>query len=264
MDFNELHSRVTTTARGKFWLDLNPITKLCILLCCSAVSICMPGYSFGFILTAVFLILTMTCGMAKSYGKVMLSVLLIFVFLLIIARALFYGSGPVLYTFAGFSVYEEGLKEGLRKSSVIMGFSSAIVFVATTTDLESLMLSLEEHKCPPNATFVILSTFQMIPQMSANAKVIQDAQRARGIETEGSLKIRARAFLPMLLPLLISSFSTAEEKSLALETRGFNYPCKKTRLRTVTDTKVQKVFRYALSILSVIVCIVGGYYKWLA
>ena len=64
----------------------------------------------------------------------------------------------------------------------------------------------------------------MIPQMSANAKVIQDAQRARGIETEGTLKARARAFLPMLLPLLISSFSTAEEKSLALETRGFNYP----------------------------------------
>ncbi|MEN6419589.1 MAG: energy-coupling factor transporter transmembrane component T [Clostridiaceae bacterium] len=264
MDLQELHSRVCTTARGKFWLDLNPMTKLCILLCCSMASICMPGYWFGFLISIIFFGLTMTCGMAKSYGKVMLSVLVIFVFLLIIARALFYGSGRVLYQLGSFSIYEEGLKEGLRKSSVIMGFSSAIVFVATTTDLESLMLSLEQHKCPPNATFVILSTFQMIPQMSANAKVIQDAQRARGIETEGNLKARVRAFLPMLLPLLISSFSTAEEKSLALETRGFNYPCEKTRLRTVTDTNTQKVFRYAFTVVSVIACIVGGYFKWVA
>jgi len=262
MNLQELHRHVSTTARGKFWLDLYPMTKLCILLCCSAVSICIPSYSFGFILSAIFFVFTMTCGMAKNYGKAMLSVLVVFVFLLIIARVLFYGSGHVMYQLGSFSFYEDGLKEGLRKSSAIMGFSSAMVFVATTTDMESLMLSLEQHKCPPNATFVILSTFQMIPQMSANAKVIQDAQRSRGIETEGNLKARARAFLPMLLPLLISSFSTAEEKSLALETRGFNYPCKKTRLRTVEDTKAQKIFRYAFSIVSVVACIVGGYFKW--
>lgn len=264
MNFDALHEQVSTAKRGKLILDLYPITKLVILFCCSAVSICMPGYYVGFALTLLFLLLTLTCGKAKNYGRIMLSVLVIFVLLLILARALFYGSGPVLASYGRFAIYRDGLIEGLRKSSVIMGFSSAFVFVATTTDWESLMLSLEQRNCPPNATFVILSTFQMIPQMSANAKAIQDAQRARGIETEGNLKTRARAFLPMLLPLLLSSFSVAEEKSLALETRGFNYPCQKTRLRIVTDTKAQKVFRTALIIVSACCCIVGGYYKWLA
>ena len=264
MNFEQLHEQVSSSSQGKFWLDLYPITKIVMLFCCSAIAICMPGYYIGFALTILFFILTLTCGAAKSYGKVMLSVLVIFVFLLIIARSLFYGSGPVLASYGRFSVYRDGLIEGLTKSSAIMGFSSTIVFVATTTDWENLMLSLEQHNCPPNATFVILATFQMIPQMGANAKVIQDAQRARGIETEGNLKIRAKAFLPMLLPLLLSSFSVAEEKSLALETRGFNYTCSKTRLRVVTDTKAQKVSRYVMIVLSVVICIVGGYYKWLA
>jgi energy-coupling factor transport system permease protein len=265
MDFTQLHEKVSSSMRGKFWLDLYPMTKLTIALCGSALAICMPGFLFGFLLTALLLVFAITCGKGKSYGRVMLSVLLIFVGLMVLARALFYdGGGPVLASFGGFSIYQEGMMVGLRSSSIIMGFSSSLVFFYITTEPEYLMLALEQRHCPPKATFVILSTFQMIPQMGTNAKIIQDAQRARGIETEGGLKTRAKAFLPMLMPLLLSSFSVAEEKSLALETRGFNYDAAKTRLRVVSDSPLQKTMRIVLVVLTVIACVAGGYFKWLA
>lgn len=264
MDFTELHEKVSTSARGKFWLDLNPMTKVVIAFCGSALAICMPGFWFGFALTLLLFFFAASCGKGKGYGKIMLSVLLIFVLLLVLARALFYeGGGPVLFTFGKFSIYRDGILAGLKSSSIIMGFSSSLVFFYTTTEPEYLMLALEKHNCPPKATFVILSTFQMIPQMGANAKMIQDAQRARGIETEGGLKTRSKAFVPMLMPLLLSSFSVAEEKSLALETRGFNYAAPKTRLRLIPDSSLQKKVRILLVILTVTGCVAGGYFKWL-
>lgn len=265
MDLTQLHQSVTSSRRGKFWLDLNPMTKIVLALCQAALAVCMPGFAYGFALMILLLLCAATCGLGKAYGKIMLSVLVIFVGLMILARALFYeGGGEVLLTLGRFSIYKGGVLAGLRASSVILGFSSALVFFYATTEPEHLMLTLEQYHCPPKATFVILSTFQMIPQMGANAKTIQDAQRARGIETEGSLKTRAKAFIPMLMPLLLSSFSAAEEKSLALETRGFNCDSPKTRLRVVEDSKAQKAARVILAVVTIPACVTGGYFKWLA
>lgn len=163
----------------------------------------------------------------------------------------------------GFPIFLGGFFNGLEMSSIILGFSSSIVFFFATTEPESLMLALEEKKCPSSVSYAVLATFQMIPVMGLHAKVIQDAQRSRGIETEGNMRVRIRAFLPMLLPLLLSSFSIAEERTLALETRGFNAPYKKTRLRILTDSRSQRSFRLIFMVITVIACVIGGYYKWL-
>ena len=265
MDLNQLHQLVASSRRGRFWLDLNPMTKMVLAFCEVSLAICMPGFAYGFLLMAVLMLCAATCVLGKTYGKIMLSVLVIFVGLMILARALFYeGGGEVFVTLGRFSIYKGGVLAGLRASSVILGFSSALVFFYASTEPEYLMLTLEQYRCPPKATFVILSTFQMIPQMGVNAKTIQDAQRARGIETEGSLWVRAKAFIPMLMPLLLSSFSAAEEKSLALETRGFNYDSPKTRLRIVEDSKAQKAARIGLIAVTAAACVTGGYFKWLA
>ncbi len=126
------------------------------------------------------------------------------------------------------------------------------------------MLELEKHKMSPRATFIIMTTFQMIPQMTESSKTIQNAQKARGIENEGKLITRAKAFLPMLMPLLLSAFTMAEEKTLALETRGFNCSAPKTRVRLVQDSKKQKTVRVAMVAVTVVVCLIGGYFRWLA
>ena len=61
---------------------------------------------------------------------------------------------------------------------------------------------------------------------------ITDAQRARGMETEGKLWVRFKSFLPLLGPVVLNSLKETRERSIALEIRGFNAKGKRTFCRT--------------------------------
>lgn len=265
MDFTEIHQKVSSSDCGKFWLDLNPMTKLIMVLCGVATSILLPGFAFGFAWAILLLIFASTCGKGKQMGAAMVFIFVVFVIVLVTARAFFYdGDSPLLWSAGRFSIKLLGIYQGLRSSNIILSFSSSLIFFYMTTEPENLMLELEKHKMSPRATFIIMTTFQMIPQMTESSKTIQNAQKARGIENEGKLITRAKAFLPMLMPLLLSAFTMAEEKTLALETCGFNCSAPKTRVRLVQDSKKQKTVRVAMVAVTVVVCLIGGYFRWLA
>ena len=62
MDFTEIHQKVSSSDCGKFWLDLNPMTKLIMVLCGVATSILLPGFAFGFAWAILLLIFASTCA----------------------------------------------------------------------------------------------------------------------------------------------------------------------------------------------------------
>lgn len=92
--------------------------------------------------------------------------------------------------------------------------------------------------------------------MSIISKTITDAQKSRGIETEGGLITRMKAFIPMLGPLVLSSIQQTEERVLALESRAFSAKGKKTSVYVLNKTALDIV----LEVLSVILFI--GYVVW--
>ena len=96
--------------------------------------------------------------------------------------------------------------------------------------MKDIIFALEKAKVPRKVTFLISSTIQLIPQMTALQKTITDAQKSRGIETEGNLLIRVKAFIPMLGPLVLSSIQQTEERVLALESRAFSAKGEKTSI----------------------------------
>ena len=59
---------------------------------------------------------------------------------------------------------------------------------------------------------------------------ITDAQRSRGMETEGNLLTRAKAFLPLISPVVMGALINTRERAVALEVRGFAAKQKKTYL----------------------------------
>jgi energy-coupling factor transport system permease protein len=67
--------------------------------------------------------------------------------------------------------------------------------------------------------------------MSGTMNTIMDAQRSRGLETEGNLITRAKSFLPLISPVVMSSLINTRERAIALEIRGFEAGQKKTYLR---------------------------------
>lgn len=97
-------------------------------------------------------------------------------------------------------------------------------------------------------------TLQMIPEMKKQANVIMDSQKARGVETEGNVFVRAKALIPVFIPLVLSSIANTEERAIMLEARGFSIGEKRTILYDIEETKNDKIMKILL-IIFIILCI---------
>jgi energy-coupling factor transport system permease protein len=121
-----------------------------------------------------------------------------------------------------------------------------------TTRLDTLMISLKQVGVPSSLAYIIVTTLQIIPRFQSKASSILDAQRSRGLETEGSILTRARAVVPLVLPLVLGSLVEVEERAIAIEARGFNSKKVETSLIEIPDTKTQEIARRAFFILMIL------------
>ena len=146
--------------------------------------------------------------------------------------------------------YWEGMMYALRIScNILIMLLAFAVFVLTTKPTE-LVEDLEQAGFSPKIGYVISSVFQIIPQMSGTMNTIMDAQRSRGLETEGNLITRAKSFLPLISPVVMSSLINTRERAIALEIRGFESGRKKTYLREGKMKTSDRVLCLVLAVLT--------------
>ncbi len=146
--------------------------------------------------------------------------------------------------------------------SKILGIGSAAILSVKILNLNKLMTVLEKKGVPPTASYVLMSTASIIPQMSKKMGTILEAQKSRGIEMESNLIVRAKAFFPSVGPLILNSIVSAEERAITLEARAFSAPCKKTTLHEIPDTGTDKAVRI-LAIAAVLAAIGGKIVLWI-
>lgn len=115
-----------------------------------------------------------------------------------------------------------------------------------TTNPRALVVDLERRGMPPRIAFAAAATLETIPAMIERAATIQAAQRARGLDTEGSLRARLRGVMPLIGPVILSSLTEVEERSLALEVRAFGKPGRRDLLWTLPDSTRQRFVRWLL------------------
>ena len=82
--------------------------------------------------------------------------------------------------------------------------------------------------------------------MLERAAAITAAQRARGLDTEGSLLARLRGILPIAGPVVLGSIGEVEERTMALEARAFSRPGRRTLLWHPPDSGLQRAARWAM------------------
>jgi len=97
--------------------------------------------------------------------------------------------------------------------------------------------------------------------MMARAQAIRAVQQARGLETGGNLIQRIRALFPLVAPLIFSALVDVEERSLALEVRGFSAPTRNTFLRELADTRPQRIARRGMIALTGILLLLGALWR---
>jgi energy-coupling factor transport system permease protein len=162
----------------------------------------------------------------------------------------------VLLSIGPFDATAEGVDFAGQTLVRLLAISTSIGLFSLTTEPRSFVLDLERRGLSPRFAFVALATLEAVPAMVERASVIASAQRARGLDTEGSVRARLRGVLPLVGPVILSSLTEVEERSLALEVRAFGKPGQRHLLWRIADSTAQFVVR-AVILLALVVSIVA-------
>ena len=105
--------------------------------------------------------------------------------------------------------------------------------IALTDGLELLLNPLKKIKIPVHEMTMMMSmALRFIPTLIEETDKIMSAQKARGADFEtGSLVSRAKALLPILVPLFVSAFRRADELAIAMESRCYHGGEGRTRMK---------------------------------
>lgn len=165
---------------------------------------------------------------------------LIIVIILTAVLNMFYTDGtPVL---PGWIITWEGMKKALLLVlRIVMLISGTFLLtyttspIALTDGLELLLGPLKKIKVPVHEMSMMMSmALRFIPTLTEETDKIMSAQKARGADFEtGSLIQRAKALLPILVPLFVSAFRRADELAVAMESRCYHGGEGRTRMKTL-------------------------------
>lgn len=156
------------------------------------------------------------------------------------------GAQTVLFRLGPITATAEGLAFAIEILARIAAISGAITLYYLTTKPSELMLDLERRGVPPRLAFVAHASIQTVPAMAERAAAIVAAQRARGLDTEGSLRKRLRGIVPIVGPVMLGSIAEVEERSMALEARAFTRPGRRSLLWAPPDATWQRIVRWLL------------------
>lgn len=243
-------------------LDLNPITMLLSITFVTVVAVTVDGWVVPVVVAAVFVLLAFLAGKGRTYLVLILKLWLVVGLLLFVLRALLIKGETVWIPLGPIAVTEEGVLDGLRFSTVVMAICGAVTLFFTLVPMRRFTLALEQLGVNPRASYVVLASFQAITDLGTTARAVMDAQKARGIETEGNLLVRAKAFFPVLAPVFLSAMSATEERAIALDARAFNAHGPRTSLVLLPPTAAGERVVVVLCALLAAAAITGGVLGW--
>ena len=205
-----------------------------------------------------FLAIPVLCLASGALGKCVkaLKAVALIALIILLVQTFLVPGGEVLVRFGFLKICEKGLKTAVSLSFMIMNIAGIFVWLFQTTENKEIARALEESGMNYKAAYVFTSTLQMIDILSENSKTIMNAQKARGVETEGNMIVRAKAFFPSLVPLILGAVIGSEERVLTLEARGISMQGEKTHLFNLEKSGAEKTAVAAAVVVTVI--IIGG------
>ena len=155
---------------------------------------------------------------------------------------LFYtpGAGEPLAAFWIFKIYPEGIWAAvymILRIAMLIACTFLLTYTTSpillTDGLEKLLGPLKAIRVPVHELAMMMSiALRFIPTLIEETDKIMSAQKARGADFDtGSLMQKARALVPLLVPLFISAFRRADELAVAMECRCYHGGEGRTRLR---------------------------------
>lgn len=210
------------------------------LLVIVSLFLCRNLLSLGFALIMVILIILLSRISFKAVFKSVKSLSVIIIITSVLN--LFYGSGESIVEFGRFSITENGIYKAvfmaLRIISLLI-IGSMLTYTTTPTDLtdaiERLLKPLSYLKIDVHSFAMIMTiALRFIPTLVEELDKIMSAQKSRGADmNSGGIIQRIKALVPVMIPLLVSSFRRANELACAMECRCYKGGEGRTKMKTV-------------------------------
>ena len=226
--------------------------------------------AWGYLIAAAFLVMAVKLSKVPFRYMVRGMKAIVFLMLLTVVFNLFLTKGEVIFSVWKISITREGLenavKLALRLTFLILG--SSIMTLTTTpnslTDgMEKLLGPLKKLHVPVHEIAMMMSiALRFIPILIEETDKIMKAQMARGADFEsGNLIKKAKALVPLLVPLIISAFRRAGDLAMAMEARCYRGDEGRTRMKPLHYENRDRI-AYLIIFLMLVLCIVFGRNAW--
>ena len=252
---------VTRAPAGRY-VGLNPTTKLTLAFAQTAIAFLLGGWTGPLLVLGVVLTTSVASGVTRRTWPFVLATIPLLVSIVLVNTLIYPGATDAFATIGPFTATWTGLTVALQATLRVIAFALSIAVFALTTTTDDLLSDLERRGLGRRAEFVIGAAISTVPRMLERAGVIVEAQRARGLDTEGRPWRRVRGLMPLAGPMITGALTEVEERTMALEARAFSAPGRRTTIRRLPDSTFQRVVRWA-ALLLVVGVVVGTAAGWL-
>jgi len=211
----------------------------------------LRGWVAPGVVLAISLMAALAARVTRRLAPIMLATLPLIASILLVNTFLYPNARDTIAVLGPFQPTWTGATVALQATLRVVAFGLSAGVFALTTPTDDLLVELERRGLGRRGTFVVGSALGAVPRTLARAREVIDAQRARGLETEGGLRSRAGGFVPLAGPVIFGALAEVEERTMALESRGFSAPAKRTLLRRLPDAGWQRVVRWTIALGSV-------------
>ena len=223
-----------------FLHKMDPRMKLMLTVALILVVFVSQGF-IGFALILLFILLcAMSSGIRLKFLLKGLKPIMFIVLFTFVLNVFFQTGGNTIFQWKFMRVTDQGVRTAffLAVRLILLVVCSQLLTLTTspialTDGMEALFKPLKKIGFPAHEIAMMMSiALRFIPTLMDEANKIMKAQMARGADFEsGNLLQRAKAMVPLLVPLFVGAFRRAEELALAMEARCYHGGEGRTRMR---------------------------------
>ncbi len=245
--------------------DLDPRVKLGGTVLYIISLFCFKNY-LGYLIAALFLALVVKLSHVPFRFMVKGMKAILMLLMITVMFNLFLTPGTPVVTLWKLTITAEGVRMALTMMArlTLLVIGSSLMTLTTTpnnlTDgMEKMMSPLKVIKVPVHEVAMMMSiALRFIPILMEETDKIMKAQTARGADFEhGNLLARAKALVPLLVPLFISAFRRANDLAMAMEARCYRGGEGRTKMKPLIYKK-KDFLAYAGLVVYMVVSIVVG------
>lgn len=247
---------------------LDPRMKLLLTALYIVMLFCAKGF-FGLGIGMAFLIVSfLISGIPiKMIAKSVKPIIPVILFTGIL-NLFFIGTGNIIFKLGFIKITDDGFRTmifmAVRIIFLICG-TSLLTYttspIALTDAIERILSPLKALKFPSHEIAMMMTiALRFIPTLIEETDKIMSAQKARGADLEtGSVIKRAKALVPILIPLFVSAFRRAEELALAMECRCYHGGEGRTRLKQLKTSFIDYAALIITAVFLAVVIILNIY-----